>query len=95
MRKLLGKLGGIIVGPLLRAATLLLLFSPVFCQAQDDCWYAQPTIKDVTPTTWVAGKTTKVTITGTNLCWAYPWIEALTAITERSLGLTGGRQQRR
>jgi hypothetical protein len=72
MRKPLGQMGGAIAGPLLRAATLLLLFSSVFCYAQDDCYYAQPTITNVTPTTWPAGKTTTVTITGMNLCFAYP-----------------------
>jgi hypothetical protein len=72
MRKPLGKLGGAISGPLLRAATLLLLFSPTFCLAQG-CPY-QPTVSNVNPATWQAGQTTNVTITGTNLDTAAAWV---------------------
>ncbi len=69
MRKLLGKLGGAIAGPLLRAATLLLLFSSAFCHAQDiSCINDVPTISSITPDTWIAGQTTAVTITGANFC---------------------------
>ena len=87
MWKLLGKLGGAIVGPLLRAATLLLLFSSAFCHAQNYCdnpAYAQPTVTDMTPTTWPAGKTTTVTITGTNLCNAVDYVTVPTGNVTQS-----------
>ena len=60
MQKLLGQLGGAIPRPFLHAATLFLLISPVFCHAQCN----QPVITSVTPNTWMAGKTYKITITG-------------------------------
>ena len=68
MRKFLGKLG-VIPGPLLHAATLLLLFSPAVCHAIDLCSnHPTPTITSITPDVWFAGQTyNNVTITGTNL----------------------------
>jgi hypothetical protein len=79
MRKPLGQLGGAIQRPLLRAATLFLLFSAANCNAQVSCispygfaydpttyWY-NPNITSVSPSTWVAGKTYNITIGGTGL----------------------------
>ena len=68
MRKFLGKLGVIRI-PLLHATTIFLMIFPAFCHAQTDCAWAQASVGSVSPTTLVAGQTTTVTITGTNLCW--------------------------
>jgi hypothetical protein len=80
MRNPLGQLGRAIVGPFLPTAMLFLLISPVLCHAQIDCpevgvgaestyvcmsW--QPTITSISPTTWIAGKATVVTIEGSFL----------------------------
>ncbi len=70
--------GGAIVRPFLHAATLFLLFSPTFCHAVPVC----PTsITSVTPSTWIAGQSTNVTVTGTGFadpgtgdCW-FPGID--------------------
>ncbi|MGB9409565.1 MAG: hypothetical protein WCA89_18670 [Terracidiphilus sp.] len=64
MRKFLGKLGVAVVGSLLHAATLLLLISSAFCHAQDYC-NTPITVTSVSPSTWMAGKTYNITITGT------------------------------
>jgi hypothetical protein len=74
MRKLLGKLGESIPRPLLLAATLFLMFSAAFCHAQDGCSLAPPTAPSVSPSTWIAGKTTTVTVTGENFCWRNVWV---------------------
>ena len=77
MRKPSGKLGRVMVGPLLQAATLLLLLSAAVCHAQIDCVWnsnAGQTISSISPSTWIAGKTTTVTLTGTNLCGDYVWV---------------------
>ena len=65
---------GAIERPFPYAFTILLLIFPAFCHAQLDCVWDQPSITSVSPSTWVAGKTTTVTLTGNNLCWAYGWV---------------------
>jgi len=70
MRKPLGKLGGAIVGPLLRAATLLLLFSSALCHAQ--CATYLTNISSITPSTLMPGKTTNITVLGQYLASWYP-----------------------
>jgi hypothetical protein len=65
------------VRPFLLAAMLFLLISPAICHAQIDCvWNAEApqTISSFSPSTWIAGQTTTVTIVGTNLCGAWVWI---------------------
>jgi hypothetical protein len=55
-----------------------LLISPAFCHAQNDCVFAQPAVTSISPTTWIAGKATTVTIKGTNLCYAGAWVSVNT-----------------
>jgi RHS repeat-associated protein len=75
MRKLLGLSGGA-SRPFLRAVMLLLLISPAFCHAQSICdgwpfWGGGPSISSISPTTWIAGQTTTVTMTGYLPCLFY------------------------
>jgi hypothetical protein len=89
MRKFLGKFGGEkTVGPLLLAATLFLLLSPAFCHAQgNDCWsgFQQPALTSISPTTWVAGQTTIVTMTGLLTCDTAIWVVVPTGLVEIDL----------
>jgi hypothetical protein len=77
MRKPSGRLGKPVAAPLLCAAMLFLLFCPAHCHAQAFCT-GYPTITSVTPNTWIAGKTSNITIMGSgfNTQWLFStWVD--------------------
>jgi hypothetical protein len=67
MRKTLGKTGRNLARPFLHAATLLFLLSATICPASppNPGCPTSPTIASVSPSTWIAGDTYTIAITGT------------------------------